>query len=318
MKRKNIAIIGDGMVGSTIAYSLFLQGLAENITLVDTDLKKPSADALDMNHAAHLVGKGAVKAGTYSDIKDCDIVIITASVPGRYIKSRDELVLGNADLFKSLCEQLKPNLKDDSFIIVVSNPVDTMAYLTATLLEIDPMRVIGSGTLLDSSRLCYNIAFELGCSPKDVEALVVGEHGEREAVLLSSVKVNEKPLAEVLAEKNLTLDEDHIISETIDDGNIVQAGKGYTNFAIASAVSAIVKALSQHTGTNLPVSTYIAVDNVFLSLPVTLNDKGICDISVPELTPKEQQAFDNSLRAIKRTIFKALTHIDNQNQEQNA
>lgn len=310
MKKKRIAIIGDGMVGSTLAYTLFLQETAESILLIDTKKEKADSDALDMNHALHLTGAGSVKGGNYEDLKDCDIIVITASIPGRYIKSRDDLLIGNADLFKNLCEQIKPHLNDKAVLIVISNPVDVMAALTAILLEIDPMRVIGSGCVLDSSRLSWNIASRLGVDPKETEADVVGEHGDSEVPVFSTVKVAGKALTEFLKEKNLSLNEEEISKETIQGGNLVQSGKGYTNFAIAAATAHIIKALTSDKPIRMCASTFISVESCYLSLPVGIDETGIVDIDVPDFTDEEQTKFEESIKAVKKNLSRALTHLD--------
>lgn len=248
---KNIVIIGDGMVGSTIAYTIFLKGWGCTITLIDVNEKKAEADALDMMHTTPITGDEIVKSGSYDAIEDADIVIITASVPGKFIKSRNDLLAGNKKLMEDICASIKPHLNDRAIFIVVSNPVDVMAYWVWKLLDIGDERIIGSGTLLDSMRFSYYVAQALGEKPEDVEAMVIGEHGDSQVPLFSSIKVRGIPLSD-----DSKLDKKKIAEDTRRGGNTISDGKGYTNFGIAVAVSTIVESLLFDTGRVLPVSVH--------------------------------------------------------------
>ena len=291
---REVAIIGDGMVGSTIAYTLFLRRSADVITLIDTNRPKAESDALDMMHAVSLLGGPAVRAGGYQHLDSADVIVITASVPGRNISSRDELLAGNAKLFSTICSEIKPHLNPKAVITVVSNPLDVIAHLVQKLLDIEPERVVGTGTLLESSRLRYATSQRIGCHPQDVNAMTVGEHGDRAVALTDEASVGGIEIADLIDEP---LDE--LSNETVNGGYQVQSGKGYTNFGVAGAACVLVESILADSHRVLPVCSYDKDLGIYISSPTEISREGAVRHLHPKMSLEEKKRFKASIVAIR-------------------
>lgn len=293
-----IGIIGDGRVGSCLAYTLFLQG-DYDIKIVDKNFLKAKADALDIDHIKHLKSGSEINACEYKDLKECEVIIITASVRLSNVTSRNDFLKGNLDLLKSILDEIKPNIEEYTKILLISNPVDALTYFTYRYLNIPKNRVIGSGTYLDSLRFSYYLGQELHIDPVDINSLVIGEHGFSEVPLFSSVKINNIDLMTYLDINNLQIDFEKIKNNTIQGGFLVANDKGFTNYAVCYAVSAIVFALVNKKETVLPVSSYNEDYKTYLSLPSEVNEDGVNFSSLPYLTPSEKQLLEKSIESLK-------------------
>lgn len=203
MKFKNskVVIVGAGNVGSTTAYSIINQGLCEEIVLIDVNKEKAYGEALDMQHAIHFMNRNiTIHAGDYEECKDADIVIITASAPmPKDSNNRLEMLKPSIQIMKSIVSSVMDSGFSGIFI-VVSNPVDIMTYLVWKFSGLPAKQVIGSGTALDTARLCCSLASMYDLDSKSVHTFILGEHGDSEMVAWSSSTIGGKSLTDVMSD----------------------------------------------------------------------------------------------------------------------
>lgn len=303
MDERKVAIIGDGAVGSSCAYTLMLGHAVNEIVIVDLNIDKAEGDALDMaDGMSFLSVPKVVRAGGYEAIKGSRIIIITAGAAQKVGETRIDLMKKNAAIFDSIISSIKPYVGPDTIVLVVSNPVDILTYYTFKKLSIPASHVFGSGTVLDTSRLKRAISVDTGIDPRSVHTFVVGEHGDSEVALWSSTSVGGLSLTEYCAkcgkchERNMT--RLNALHEKVKNAayEIIKK-KGATNYAIALAVQRIVSAILNDENSVLTVSSYInseldgAIKNIYLSLPCVVGKDGIKTILRPNLSEEERSAL---------------------------
>lgn len=286
MEYRKVTVIGDGAVGSTIAYTLFMKNYLNEICIIDINKDKVIGDVLDMNQGMSFVSTKKIKAGEYKDIKDSDLVIITAGAAQKEGETRLDLLEKNINIFKKILDEIKLNLSERTIILVVTNPVDLLSYFTYKYLNIAPNRVIGSGTVLDSSRLKVLLSDDTKIDPKNIHAYVIGEHGDSEVVAFSAssiagIKVKDycKQCAKCDIKKLENLEE---ITKTVKNAayEIIKK-KGATYYAIGLSVEKIVDVILNDTHSVLTVSSYIEsafndqIKDIYLSFPCVVGRKGI-------------------------------------------
>ena len=186
---RNVTIIGDGLVGSSTAFTLFLSDLVNTIYLIDLNKEKVEGDVLDMMHGVSFVNNKTIKVGEYQDILDSKILIITAGANQKEGETRIDLLNKNIKIFDSILNEVKKYLHDELIVLVVTNPVDLLSYFTYKKLNISSNRVIGSGTVLDSSRLKYLLSLDTKVDAKNIHAYVVGEHGDSQVSVFSLASI---------------------------------------------------------------------------------------------------------------------------------
>lgn len=284
MDNRKVVIIGDGMVGSTIAYTLMMKDYVNEIVIIDIVKEKVEGDALDMMHGVPFVSPKLIKAGDYNDVKDAHIIIITAGAAQKPGETRLDLLKRNMKIFDSILDQIKPNLDEDAVVLVVSNPVDVLSYYTYKKLGISQNRVIGSGTVLDSSRLRYLISEVADVDPRNVHAYVIGEHGDSEVSAFSVSNIAQIPLKEYLlrekgSEGLKLLSSLH--DKVKDAAYEIIKKKGATYYAIGLATAKIVSTILNNNRSVLTVSTLVEhefdgeIDGVYISLPCVVGRNGI-------------------------------------------
>ena len=306
-----VSIIGTGSVGSTIAYSLAIMGVASEIVLIDINQEKALGEALDIRQGAPFFGPCAVYAGTYEDAKNSDIVVLTSGIARKPGQTRLELAQINVGITKSIIPEITRQAPDATYIIV-SNPVDILTYTFTKLSGIPESRIIGSGTLLDSARLRSRIAECLSLNQKDVHAFVLGEHGDSSFVPWNSVRISSLGINEYREHLNYRedfaaeLDKDEIESYIRTSGGKIISRKGATFYAIAVSVCDIVKTLLNGSDSVLCVSTMMhgefGIDDVCLSIPTIINGKGIKGTLLPDLTESEVAQLRHSADVLKDVI----------------
>lgn len=284
MDNRKVVIIGDGMVGSTIAYTLMMKDYVNEIVIIDIVKEKVEGDALDMMHGVPFVSPKLIKAGDYNDVKDAHIIIITAGAAQKPGETRLDLLKRNMKIFDSILDQIKPNLDDDAVVLVVSNPVDVLSYYTYKKLGISPNRVIGSGTVLDSSRLRYLISEVADVDPRNVHAYVIGEHGDSEVSAFSVSNIAQIPLKEYLIKEKGSEGLKLLSSlhdKVKDAAYEIIKKKGATYYAIGLATAKIVSTILNNNRSVLTVSTLVEnefdgeIDGVYISLPCVVGRNGI-------------------------------------------
>ena len=296
-----IAIIGAGHVGSTTAYALMLRALVSEIVLIDNNAALAEAEAADIADANALARPARIWAGDYADTSTAAIAVITAGAATHGAESRLSVLARSAAIMTDCVE----NLVRAGFagvILVAANPVDVMAQVAYRKAGLAAGRVIGTGTLLDSSRLRQTLAASLDVAPSTIEGLVLGEHGDSEVAAFSTVRVG-----------GLTLERfgphpepDSLAKQVRDAGYHIIAEKGYTSFGIATAVVQICEAIIRNERTVLPVSTLLTgefgIADVYLSLPCILGAGGVERILVPDLSAEEQSALRRSADVIRQAM----------------
>ncbi|NCA96882.1 MAG: L-lactate dehydrogenase [Bacteroidia bacterium] len=313
MENRKVVIIGDGAVGSSTAFAL-LQGNAVNeIVIIDVNKNKAEGDVLDMQHGISFVSPKIVKAGDYSDCKDAHIIVITAGVAQKEGETRIDLLKRNIKVFDSIIESMRPYLSEEVIILVVTNPVDVLSYYVNKKLNLAPGRVIGSGTVLDTSRLKYLISEDTGVDPRNIHTYVVGEHGDSEVATFSITTIGGVNLEDYCATCKRCachgkLKFTELLNEVKHAAYDIISKKGATYYAVALAVNRIVEAIVNNTNSILTVSTLIEdaydgrIKDVYLSLPNIVNRQGASRMLTPKFSAQEVDDLVKSSDELKKII----------------
>ena len=302
------AVIGCGNVGATTAYSLMLSGLFNEIVLLDIDTKRAGGEAEDIAHGIPFNSPVEIYAGNYSDIEDAGIVIITAGVSQKPGETRIDLIQRNTKVFSSIIDQITAT-KFDGIILVVTNPVDILTYVTIALSKFDSRRVLGSGTVLDTARLKQLMGNKFGVDARNIHTFIIGEHGDSELPVWSSANVSGIDINSYC--NNFVCDcNDSALQTTFESVrdaaySIIEA-KGATYYAIAEAVKRIVTAIVRDERTILPVSTLLTgqygISDVCLGVPCVVGKNGVEEILEIPLSKTERKNFIRSANALQNAI----------------
>lgn len=300
MKKTNkVSIIGAGFVGSATTLAIAESGLASHIVLVDINKNKAQGEALDIAHGAAFMKSVEITAGDYKDTTDSDIVVITAGAGQKPGESRLDLIGKNLNIFKQMIPQIV-RYSPNSILLVVANPVDILTYFTYKLSGFPATRVIGSGTVLDTSRLKYNLAKIFDIDAKSVHGFMIGEHGDSEFPVWSALSVGPLSIEEYCRLVNIELEE---LKKTVTH-NVKNAAyeiiekKGYTNYAIGLAVRRIVEAILRDEKSILTISTYNPISEVYYSVPNVVGRNGQIMKICPELNKEEREKLDESMKIL--------------------
>ena len=306
--RGKVAIVGAGDVGATTAFALMDSAAVNDIVLIDIDHEKAEGEAMDLGHGASFVKPVRVSAGTYEDAWDADVVVITAGVPQEPGETRLELLERNAEVFKEMVPQITEGLQDDAVLLVVTNPVDVLSYVTWKVSGLPPERVLGSGTVLDTARFRNVLSEELDIAEKNVHAYVVGEHGDSEVPAWSATNIAGTQFEEYCAR---VLDDDAVDVPAIEDRvrgaayEIIDK-KGATYYAIGLAVRQIVEAIVRDENSIHTVSTLMdgehGIEDVYLSLPNIVNRRGIHKTIELYLDDEEVEELQDSAAVLREHI----------------
>ncbi len=306
MDIRKVAIIGCGMVGSTTAFALMESGLFTDMILIDVNRKRAEGEAMDLSHCLPFTRPLEITAGDYKDISDCGIIIITAGVGQKPGETRLDCVQKNIEVFRSIVPQIT-KYNTEAFLLVVSNPVDILSYVTHKLSGFPSARVFGSGTVLDSARLRFAVGRRLNVDPRSVHAFVIGEHGDSELAVWSSANVGGIVLDEYCTHcgygshasnrKKLEEDVKNSAYEIIDR-------KGATYYGIAAATRRILESIVRDEHSILPVSTLVnnryGLDGVYVSVPALIGAGGVEDILDINLSAEESRALIESAATLKQ------------------
>ena len=301
-----VSIIGGGgRVGSCAAYALECAGIVSEIQIIDANQEAAEGEALDLLHGAAVLGGQRIYTGCYKRAADSDIFIITAGLRRKPDETRLDLINRNVGLFRSILNSIKEGgYRSDAIIFVVSNPVDILTYIAAKELNLPSNRVIGLGTMLDTSRFRALIAKELKVPASQVNATVLGEHGDTMFPVWSGAAINGLPMKNYPG-VNVSF-QNKIFERTRSSGAEVIKRKGGAGYAVGAAISAVVKAIALDTRELLPISsvqngTY-GIRDVALSVPTMVGKNGVEACVETELWPIEQQALANSARALRNLL----------------
>lgn len=305
-----ITIIGSGSVGSTIAYTLSITGIASEIVMIDINGEKALGEALDIRQGTPFCNPCTVYAGTYSDAADSDIVVITSGLPRKAGQSRLDLAQTNVDILKSITANITRYATDATYVIV-SNPVDILTYAFCKYSGIPEERIIGSGTILDTARLRSRIAEYYSVSQHNVHAYVLGEHGDSSFIPWSIANISNVPVEDysksILNSVNFPEFKKSDVEEYVrKSGARVIQRKGATFYAVSMSVSHICKCLLSGIDTTLTVSTMLhgeyGIDDVCLSLLSIVGNKGAHNKLFLPLNDKEIADLHVSADSLKAVI----------------
>ena len=307
MNKQKCAVIGCGFVGASIAFSLVQEEMFSELVLIDINQTKAEGEALDLSHGLPFVHPMKIYAGTYADLADCFLIIITAGAGQRPGETRLELVRKNVEIFRDMIPQITA-VTQDARLLIVSNPVDVMTYAAWKLSGYPPEHVIGSGTVLDTARLKYLLGAHLGVDSRSVHAFIIGEHGDSELAVWSSANISGVDLDSFCdicgACDGETL---HRLYEDVRTSAYkVIEKKGATYYAIALAVTRIARAIVREEHSVLPVSAYVnghyGVSDVYFGVPSIVGAEGIEKVLDIPLDASEQQQLEHSVQTLKDVI----------------
>ena len=311
-KPRTIVVIGAGGVGATLAYACLIRGVARRIVIYDVNRAKAEAESLDLNHGLQFV-PAAIVEGT-DDLEACrgaDVVVITAGAKQKAGQTRMDLATANTEICRKVVPRLV-ELAPEARLLLVTNPVDVITQVTLALSGLPPRRVIGSGTVLDSSRFRYVLAQRLDVAVQNVHAYIVGEHGDSEIPLWSSATIGGIPLADWELPGGGTLgalERDEIFTSVRDAAYQIIKGKGATNYAVGLAAARILEALFGDENRILPVSGPVdghpgleGLTGVCLSLPRVVDRHGAGPALRVPMDGEERAGLRKSAETIQAAV----------------
>jgi len=313
MARKKISLIGGGQIGGVLA-QLIAQRQLGDVVMFDIVEDMPQGKTLDIAEAARVDGFDGKVEGTndYKDLAGSDLVIVTAGLPRKPGMSRDDLLTTNAKIMKSVAEAVKNNAPE-AICIIISNPLDAMVTLFKKVTGFPTNRVFGQAGILDSSRFSTFIAWELGVSVKDVNAMVLGGHGDTMVPIIRHSNVNGIPTMDLLERKYGDAAKakevmDAMVTRTKKAGGevvgLLKTGSAF--YSPASAAISMVEAIIYDEKRVLPVCAYLdgefGVDGYYLGVPAVLGATGVEKVVEFSLDETEQAALDNSINAVKTLV----------------
>lgn len=310
--KPKIAIVGAGNVGSTFAFSLMISGLAREIVLIDKNESLAIGECMDLNHGLSFAHPTRIYAAGFEGCADADIVVITAGANQKPNETRTDLVNKNVAIFKDIVPAVAKYAKD-SILLVVTNPVDILTYVTLKLSGFPSNRVIGSGTVLDTARLKYMISNYSKVDPNNIHAYIIGEHGDTELPVWSNATIGgmdiETYCSEYAKQGNAKKELKEIFLKVKNSAYEIIKLKGATNYSIALSLVKITRAILRDENSILPVSTlvndYYGVSDVCISIPSIVNINGIEQYVKIDLSAEEQELFKHSANTLK-TFIKAI------------
>ena len=298
---QKIAVIGAGAVGSTVAYTLMVKNLASEIILVDINEEKVRGEVMDINDGLSFSETQNVKIGNYKDVADADIIVLTAGVAQKPGETRLDLVVKNKNIITSIFTEIG-QIKSSTIIIVVSNPVDIIAYLVQEISGLPKNQVFGTGMGLDSARLRSNLAKRFNIESEQVEGFVIGEHGDSEFVAWSTVSIGGKMVKDMLKEEEMNSIEETVKKEAYEIIN----RQGATYYGIAMVVADVVEAIILNQNKIIPVSSRLnnwnGVDNICLGTPAVIGNTGVVKLWPIELNPIEKEKLKKSAEIIRQYL----------------
>jgi L-lactate dehydrogenase len=301
-----VSIIGGGgLVGSMTAYALQCGGVVSHLCLIDANNDLALGQATDLLHGASLAADQRISAGSMEDVASSNIIVITAGLRRKPDESRLDLINRNVDLFLTLLEQVKAaGLKDSAYLVVVSNPVDVLTYLAVQRSGLPWQRVIGLGTQLDTARFRSHLARRLQVPPTQVQAIILGEHGDSMVPIWSSATVAGLPLEQWPGFTPAV--QKPVFEETKTAGAQLIKLKGGSGFAVGLSIREVVHALALDSRRVLPVSTLqmglYGLRDVCLSVPTVIGCGGVRQQIELPLTQKERLGLLQSGRVLRETI----------------
>jgi L-lactate dehydrogenase len=303
-----VAIVGVGNVGATFAYALLLSGLASEIVLIDANRAKAEGEAMDLNHSVPFTHSTRIWAGDYPDCSGALVTVLAAGASQKPGETRLDLIKGNAAIWRTIIpEVVKHN--SAGILLIATNPVDVLTYAAWRLSGLPSRRVIGSGTVLDTSRFRYLLSQHFGVDARSIHAYIIGEHGDSEVPVWSLANIAGMRLPEFCQAQNLPYDPhamEEIFVQTRDAAYRIIERKGATYYAVAAGLMRITQAILRNQSTVLSASSlineYYGISDVCFSLPTVINRGGVENGLRLELSPDEVNKLRHSAEVLKATI----------------
>lgn len=306
LRKSKVAIIGTGLVGSSTAFSLITQGVCDEILMIDINEERALGEVMDLNHCIEYLNRNTrVIKGSYEQCRDVDVIVITAGAPPKQGQTRLDTLELSAKIAESIVNPIMKSGFQGHFI-VISNPVDMIAYHIYKISGLPKSHIIGTGTSVDSARLKNFIGDLLNVDPRSVQAYSMGEHGDSQMVPWSHVTVGGKSFYEILKDNKDRVgdvDLDKLVLETARAGWEVYNRKGTTYYGIATAAVGIIKAIMNDENKIMPVSTLLEGEygesDIFCGVPAVLNADGVKEVVEIHMTDEELDKLKKSAALIR-------------------
>jgi len=314
---KKISLIGAGQIGGTLAHLIGLKELANEVVLFDVVGGIAKGKALDIAQSSSVDGFNVRFFGTddYKDIKDSDVIIITAGVPRKPGMNRDDLLSINLKIIKQVAEGIKKN-SPNSFVICITNPLDVMVMAFQKFSGLPANKVVGMAGILDSSRFKLFLSLEFNVPVKEIDAMVMGGHGDTMVLLPRFTKISGKPLLDFVKEGKISPEKLESINQRTRDGGaeiVKYLEKGSAFFAPAASGVQMAEAYLKDEKKILACAAYLngeyGVSNIYAGVPVVIGKNGVEKIEEINLDEKEKKEFKNSIEAVRK-LWKAALVID--------
>ena len=305
IQRRTVGIVGTGNVGTAAAYALFNQGLASELLLLDKDARRAEGEAMDLMHGQLLAGRVTCRAVEYPEMSNAQVIILAAGASQKSPdETRLELLERNARIFREIITQLDKHAPE-AILVVATNPVDVLTYLSQEMSRRPHRRIVGTGTLLDTARFRALLGRHYGVDPRSVHAYILGEHGDTEVPVWSNATIggqhiqNETVLGRTWDDETM----DAIFEQARNAAYEIIERKGHTDTAIGVVIARIVRAIVEDQQNVLPVSVRpqgaYDISDVCLSTPCVLGMEGVEAQVTPTLSDRERTALQESARALK-------------------
>lgn len=307
--KPKVSIVGAGNVGSAFAFALLQSGLAREIAFIDRDERRAQGECMDLNHGVSFVQPTKIYSSGFEGCKDADIVVITAGAKQKPQETRIDLTRVNTDIFKQIIPQVI-KYANNAILLIVTNPVDVLTYVSLKISGFPTGKVLGSGTVLDTSRLRYLISEHCKVDPRNVHAYIIGEHGDTELAVWSNANIGGMVLTKYCPFCDKGCDTNHeltkIFAEVKDAAYKIIEAKGATYYAVALALLRITEAILRNENSILPVSSlinnYYGINDVCLSIPSLINRNGVRRFLRIDLSNEEQIQLKHSANTLKEII----------------
>ncbi len=310
---QKVVLVGDGAVGSSYAFAMAQQGLAEEFAIVDIIKKRTEGDALDLEDATAFTAPKIFYSADYDTCKDADLVVITAGAPQKPGETRLQLVDKNLKIIKSVVE---PVMKSgfNGIFVVAANPVDILTYAVQKISGYPRNKVVGSGTSLDSARLRVALAKKFNVSPLDVSANIMGEHGDSEFAAYSSATIGGKPVLDMAKEQGVSMDELLKIEDDVrNKAYEIINRKGATFYGVATALMRISRAILRDENAVLPIGAPMngeyGLKDLYIGSPAVVNASGVASVLEVPLDDREKKAMASSAETLEKVAKNGMAKL---------
>ena len=312
-----ISLIGAGQIGGTLAHLIGIKDLVDEVVMFDVASGIAKGKALDIAQSSSVDGFNVKLSGTdnYEDIKNSDVIIITAGVPRKPGMSRDDLLGINLKIIKQVAQGIK-KYSPSAFVICITNPLDVMVMALQKYSGLPPNKVIGMAGILDSSRFKFFLSLELSVQVKEIETMVMGGHGDTMVPLPRFTKVSGKPLLDLVKEGKISEERLESINQRTRDGGaeiVKYLEKGSAFYAPAASGVQMAEAYLNNAKQVLPCAVFLngqyGFKDIYAGAPVVIGKNGVENIQEIDLDENEKKEFNNSIEAVKK-LWDAATSID--------